>query len=297
MTRARFGRTLGWGALGLALVVLLILGSAFAVGRQRLASAPAVTVAMSVAASSTADLARGEHLARHVTGCMGCHGADLAGSAFFDDPVLGSVPAPNLTSGVGGFARDASLEDWVRAVRHGVGRDGRVLGAMPSDQYAYLSDADLTAVLAYVQSVPPVDRAWPQRRLSLVGTLVFGVVGYASLPYAKVDHASGPPPHPAEGVDASYGRYLAQIGVCADCHGHDLRGYQGPPGPPPGPDISLDGALADWTLEDFVRLMRTGARPDGRRLGLEMPWPAYAGMTDDELGAIYLHLSDLPGER
>jgi mono/diheme cytochrome c family protein len=289
-------RTIGWVGLGLVVLVAVVVGSAFAVGRQRLANAPAVPVRVVAVASDAAALERGRHLVHHVAGCAGCHGADLAGTAFFQDRALGTVPAPNLTAGVGGFGRDAAAEDWVRAVRHGIGRDGRVLGAMPSDLYAHLSDDDFGAVLAYVQSVPPVDREWPARGLTPVGTLVFGVVGFSTLPYAKIDHAGahGPVPHPVEEVSAAYGRYVTTIATCSDCHGPDLRGYQGPPGPPPGPDITSTGALGYLTSDEFVHLLRTGLRPDGRPLGLEMPWAGYAGMTDDELGAMYLYLRSLP---
>jgi mono/diheme cytochrome c family protein len=286
-------KVIGWAAVGLVVVVAVTVGSAFAVGRQRLAKAPGVVVRTLALPTDEVSLARGRHLVRHVVGCTGCHGADLGGGAFFDDAAMGSVPAPNLTAGLGGFGRDASLEDWVRAVRHGVGRDGRVLGAMPSDAYAHLSDQDLAAVLAYVMRAPPVDRLSDARRLTPLGTLMFGTLGFSTLPFKKIDHAAGPVLHPSEGVSAAYGRYIATIATCADCHGADLRGYQGPPGPPPGPDITAAGVLGGWAVEDFVHLLRTGLRPDGRPLSLSMPWAGYAGMTDDELSALYLYLSGL----
>jgi mono/diheme cytochrome c family protein len=290
-------KVIGWAVVGLLVVVILTVGSAFAVGRQRLAKAPDVVVRTVALPSDEASLARGRHLVRHVVGCSGCHGADLGGGAFFDDPAMGSVPAANLTTGVGGFGRAASLEDWVRAVRHGVGRDGRVLGAMPADAYAHLSDEDLGAVLAYVMRAPPVDRPSDARRLTPLGTVVFGTLGFSSLPFTKIDHAAAPVPHPTEGVSVEYGRYIAHIATCADCHGADFRGYQGPPGPPPGPDITGGGALRGWGAEDFVHLLRTGVRPDGRPLSPSMPFAGYAGMTDDELTAMYLYLSGLSATR
>jgi mono/diheme cytochrome c family protein len=291
----KVARVVGWVAVGIVVLAALTVGSAFALGRQRLARAPDVVVRTIAVPTSDVALQRGAHLARFVVGCTGCHGADLAGSSFFDDPMMGSVPAPNLTSGIGGFGRDATVEDWLRAIRHGVGRDGRTLGAMPSNLYAHMSDDDLGAVLAYVRSVPPVDGASPARSLTPMGTIVFGAVGYATLPFSKIDHAAGAIPHPVQEVSADYGRYLTLIATCADCHGPDLRGYEGPPGPPPGPDISTTGALGSWSSADFMHLMRTGSRPDGRVLSLDMPWAGYAGMTDDELEAMYLYLTSLPG--
>jgi hypothetical protein len=52
--------------------------------------------------------------------------------------------------------------------------------------------------------------------------------------------------------------------------------------------------LGDWTPADFVKVMRTGTRPDGRVLDTFMPWPYYAQMTDDELRAIWLYLQAIP---
>ena len=51
-----------------------------------------------------------------------------------------------------------------------------------------------------------------------------------------------------------------------------------------------DAAARGWTEADFIKLMRTGTRPDGRVLNSFMPWPYYAQMTDDELKAIWRFL-------
>jgi hypothetical protein len=43
-----------------------------------------------------------------------------------------------------------------------------------------------------------------------------------------------------------------------------------------------------------MTVMRAGRTPDGRQISQDMPWRYYAGMTDDELEAIYLYLRQLP---
>ena len=73
--------------------------------------------------TSTEAIAEGERLASFY--CTGCHGQDLGGKDFFDEPALGVVDAPNLTPGQGGVSGGYSDADWVRAIRHGVDPLGR----------------------------------------------------------------------------------------------------------------------------------------------------------------------------
>ena len=101
-------------------------------------------------------LARGAHLADAIGGCADCHGEDLGGQVFIDDPGLGRVVAPNLTPG--GRLASWSDADLVRAIRHGVSKDGRRLLIMPSEEYNHLSDEDAAALIAYLRSRPAVRR-------------------------------------------------------------------------------------------------------------------------------------------
>ena len=73
---------------------------------------------------------------------------------YFAVPGLLSIPTPNLTSGAGGVGATNTDEDWVRAIRHGVGHDGRALWVMPSLSFSRLSDEDLGALIAYLESRP-----------------------------------------------------------------------------------------------------------------------------------------------
>jgi len=116
---------------------------------------------------------RGERQAR-IMDCQGCHttGAltgkpdpamHLAGSAVgFGIPDLGVFYPPNLTpdreTGLGAW----SEEDIIRAVRTGARPDGRQLvPVMPWPSYAVLTDADATALAAYLKSVPAVRHQAP----------------------------------------------------------------------------------------------------------------------------------------
>ena|SRR5687768_8925716 len=82
-------------------------------------------------ATDSSVLAYGERLIT-TKGCNDCHSTDLGGKIFINDPALGLVVATNLTKGKGGIPSEYTTEDWTRALKHGIGRDGKPLLIMPS---------------------------------------------------------------------------------------------------------------------------------------------------------------------
>lgn len=84
-----------------------------------------------------------------------------------------SIPTPNLTTGKGQSTRWI-LQDWVRAIRHGVGPDGRALFIMPSKKFQYMSDEDLGAIVADIESRRGVDNQLPEKRVEFVGRVMVG---------------------------------------------------------------------------------------------------------------------------
>lgn len=58
------------------------------------------------------------------------------------------------------------------------------------------------------------------------------------------------------------------------------------------------GVLRDYSKDQFIQAMRTGRHLGlGRPILPPMPWPAYSQMTDDDLGAIYVYLRQIPAIR
>lgn len=286
-------RVLKWIGVVLGVLLLIVLAAGvvlYIVGRNNLnktyndVTAEAITLPADEAA-----LERGKHLAEAVSLCAECHGDDYGGHKFLDAPVLGSGEAPNLTAGVGGFgAEDHTVEDWVRVIRHGVLPDGKPLIVMPSNAYYYMSDADLGALIAYLQSVPPVDNDTKSLSPTPLGTIMVGAL--SDLPVEKIDDHTARPAAPEEGVTVEYGEYLVNIGSCRDCHGDKLSSDV-PMGAPKGPDLTQSGDLGGWSEQDFIDTMRQGITPDGDHLDSdEMPWNYYTRMTDDELKAIWMYL-------
>lgn len=278
------------GLIGFIVILLAVL---YFVGRSRLANAPEVATSPVTVPMDAETLALGERLAHSVLPCVGCHGENFAGEVFMDEAPIGYVPAPNLTAGTGGVGGTYMDEDWERAIRHGVGANGRILTFMPSNSFANMSDEDLGALIAYLKSVPPVDSDLGEREIMFPGTIIFGVLDYGSLPIAKIDHENVGSVKPAEGVTAEYGEYLLNIAACRECHAENLAGNVDPNGPPLGPNLTPGGELQGWMEEDFLRIFREGVKPTGTAVKDEMPWRDFGHMDDEELQAIWLYLQSI----
>lgn len=246
------------------------------------------------AATDSAAVVRGKHIA--VTrGCTECHGPDLGGAKVFENGAMGAVHGPNLTRGAGGVPATWTDLDYVRAIRHGVTADGRGLFLMPSADYSCFADSDMGALIAFIKSVPPVDR--PRGPVAL-GPVARGLVtaGKIKLAAEVIDHANVQPAVVSPGVTAEYGRYVAAS--CTGCHGGNFSGGKievGPPDWPPAANLTphADGRLAKWSEADFLKVIRTQKRPDGSPVNPVMP-AAFGAMDDVELKAMWAFLKTLP---
>jgi mono/diheme cytochrome c family protein len=224
-----------------------------------------------------------------IRGCTDCHGEDLGGELMVDDPALGKIYATNLTRGEGGVGNDYTDEELELAIRHGIDTEGKGLLIMPSQEYFILGDPDLSAIIAYIRSLPPVDRSIPDPNLRLIGQL-------PPMSAEIIDHQAQRPPAPEIEANAVYGEYLAT--GCTGCHGQDFAGGPVPGRPPDFPiasNLTLVGNLAAWDEADFINALRTGVTPEGKVMEPEvMPWPATAQMTDTELRALWAYMQSLP---
>lgn len=237
-------------------------------------------------------VADGERFART---CASCHAANgqlpLTGQDFLaaeSDLAIGDFWAPNLTP--------AGLADWsdgeiVRAIREGVGRDGRSLLYMPSATFRNLSDSDVLALLAYLRTQPATSEPSPARRFNVLGAILIATI-IPDESFSAQPPLVAPVVGPDRGPTAAYGGYLVSGLGCQSCHGANLTG--GTPGdfnPPPGPNLTtLPQRL---TVDAFIALLRTGTYSNGQRLSTEMPWQGLVGLSDDDLRAIYAHLEQI----
>jgi mono/diheme cytochrome c family protein len=285
-------RVLRWfrlTAIAVAGLVLLALAILYVLSERQFRRHYDVTAEALTIPTDAASLARGKHLVENVTNCRDCHGKDLGGHQVFDGGFLiGRVRGPNLTSGKGGAGARYSDADWVRALKHGLRQEGTPLIFMPSGAFSKLPASDMGAIIAYMKTVPPVDREMPGVAAGPLGRLiVLQEPNY--VPARIIDHAK--PLAAAAPVDlVARGEQLASIAGCRSCHSSDLVGGQGPD---PGAANLTPVGIGGWTKEDFFRTLRTGRTPDNRALAESMP-RALGNMSDEELDAIWAYLETVP---
>jgi len=280
--------------LALVVVGALALALVYGLSGARLRRTYQVKVTPPALPFSTGRPEVGRHLA--VTrGCTSCHGDDLAGAKVMDNSAMGRVYGPNLTGGRGGLPAGFSDLDFVRALRHGLAPDGRGLYLMPSGDFARFTDSDMADLVAYIRSVPPVDRDSVPVGVGPVARALL-MAGKIRLAADVIDHDAVKPDAVVPGPTVAYGRYLAV--ACTGCHGPNFSGGKIEAGPPNWPHAANltphpSGRLSRWTEPDFFAAVRTKRRPDGTAIDPVMP-AAFGQMNDMELKAIWSFLRTLP---
>lgn len=268
---------------------------------------PQVTVSLDPAA-----VARGDYLYRTVSVCGACHSvggeedpdAPQAGGREFTEAGLGKIYTSNITpdveTGIGGW----SDSEVIRAIREGIGKDGRLLLFMPSDIFNTMSDADVQAMVAYLRSLEPARNQVPENKVSLLGRIM---LSFLISPPPQVDGPiSAPPPGPTD----EYGEYLANsVAPCAACHTPRSQGkvvksklwsggnaFHTDEGTIYSSNLTSDPetGIGNWTEAQFFQAMRSGVTPGDEVMRIPMPWPQLRNMTDDDLKAIWLHIRSVP---
>ena len=240
---------------------------------------------------------RGRHLLQSRYACGECHGRNFGGGTMIDAPAMGRLFGPNLTSGRGGRIAAYRAADWDRIVRHGVLPDGRP-AAMPSEDFQLMSDEELSDVVAYITSLPPVDNEVPAPTWGPIGKML---IATGRLPLAA-DHAASRTSHPVAPPPAAasveFGKHIA--GVCVGCHRENYAGgaiLSGDPSWPPARNLTPHAeGLTNWTYDQFAKAMREGVRPDGTPVKPPMTLitPYAKQITDVEMQALWAFLRSLP---
>lgn len=263
-------------------------------------------------------IARGEYIAHALGHCSACHGPaesaatrrlatdlhDLRGGYAMKAGPFGTFYPANLTPDPDTGLGKVSDGDVARAIRHGVSPDGRLAPFM-SFAVGPMADEDLTALVSYLRSIPPVKN--PTKRDE------WGFVAKALSSKFRPSEAKAPPFVREGGVSKERGAYLANgPAYCYGCHspfdateGFALAGerFSGSFGPEPdstnpsyeimAPNLMTDpetGVLAGYDEDGFVDRVRKVGRAVA---GSIMPWENYARMTDDDLRSIYQYLRSI----
>lgn len=282
----RILRWIGFGAAAIAGLGLLFLGGIYAASEAHYRSFEPPPPFAGAIPTDAASIAWGEHLAL-TRGCRGCHGADLEGEIMF-----GAVETPNLAA----LARSETPATLEAAIRHGIGRAGRALYSMPSYNFVRMRDADVAALIAYLQQAPvsnaPPQGAfapWHERLMNEWSVRLAIARGEDGTIPMYLDQVPALTQQDNADQRIARGEYLAMTS-CNECHGFDLRGNA--PWPGSAPDLIAVGAYSET---DFTRLMREGVPLSGTEL--EMMGPVARGRfvhwTDDEVADLYAYLSDM----
>ncbi|RYY20465.1 MAG: c-type cytochrome [Chitinophagaceae bacterium] len=266
-----------------------------------------------IATTDTAVIARGRELVFGAAHCANCHAPEqqstlsnnqspilLSGGIKFQIP-LGDIFSPNLTPDKTGilYKTDQAL---ARALRYGVSTDGRALfDFMP---FHHTSDEDLTAIISYLRSQPPVVNQVPENDMNLLGKAIKALVLKPAGPTEKVPMAV------KRDTTADYGRYLANnIANCQGCHtNRDLMtgafigqryagGFTMESKTDSGtfyvtsPNLTPHntGRIKGWSQEQFIGRFRQGRVIKTSH----MPWEPFSKMKEDDLKAIYKYLQTL----
>lgn len=302
-------------AIGLAVFLVLGISSlaiAIVVREDRTFDRPYPEI---TASSDPAVIARGEYLVLGPAHCADCHASPnmtpseqphLAGGNAFHLP-LGTVYVRNITpdptTGIGRY----SDKELARVLRYGVHPTGRAM--LPFMPFANLADDDLTAIISYLRSRPPIENAVPETELNMLGRAAKAFL-------LEPQGPTGTPPKTApSGPTIERGAYLANsVGNCNGCHtkrslrtgeatgvtfagGMELESHTVPGAKLVSPNLTPDaetGHITTWTEEQFVARFKSGVATNE---ATPMPWKTFSRMTDDDLRALYRYLHTLPPAR
>jgi cytochrome c553 len=289
-------RILKWA--GVLVGVVLALGLVlFGYGAWRTSQGLARTYAVNdpplTIARDQASIAHGAHLFA-TRGCADCHGEGGRGRLVFEAGPVMKVVAPNLTPG--GIVKGWSGDQIAVAIRHGVKPDGHPMVFMPTPEFSGFSDGDVTALVAYLQSLPASPNDPGLSEVRPVGKIMYALGKLPLLPAEHVDHSPRQRAAPPIAPTVEYGAYVAQ--GCTGCHGKDFAGQHVPGTPPSFKDAQnlTPANLGTWTEADFRRALQQGKRPDGSAIDPFMPWQQFARMSDTEVKALWAFLQTVPAK-
>lgn len=263
-----------------------------------------------------ARLETGRYYSEHVAACIHCHSS--RNWSLYSGPVIRG------TEGMGGqrFAKEAgvpgivysknitpaNLKDWsdgeiMHAIVSGVNKKGQALfPLMPYPEYSKMSREDLYSIIAYIRSIPPIQNDVPETDLDFPVSMIIKTL---PRPAAISDG-------PNKNDSVNYGHYLISTAACTHCHTPSKDGkpvmellfaggaeFSLPWGTVRSVNITPDDqtGIGSWTKDIFISRFKVFESDSARNTPVKsnefntiMPWTDYAGMTPEDLGAIYNYL-------
>ncbi len=306
----------------LSITGLLLLGTAFFFFRFTVLLPRDIPIPDITVPTDAATIERGRYLANHVAVCMDCHskrdwnyyagpiveGTLGQGGEVFDQSsgLPGIIISKNITPHAVAHWSDGEL---YRAITGGLQANGDALfPLMPYDAYRTMAQADVLAIIAYLRTLQPIANDTPDHQLNFPLNLIVNAIPLAAEP-RTVNRADD-----SVAGQQAYGAYLAQMAGCTWCHTPVNATQQAIPEQllagghefvlPNGTlvranNISSDKAfgIGNWTEEQFIARFRIYQSEAGQTMPVAedgnntlMSWTLFAGMTDEDLAAIYAYL-------
>ena len=295
------------GALGVLVLASAVLMSA--VGWEMAGSE--LPPAAQPAPADPATIARGAYLAR-AGNCMACHtergGQPYAGGRGIDTP-FGTVYASNLTPDAATGLGQWSAEAFRRALHEGRSRDGHLLyPVFPYTHTTLVSDGDADALLAFLRSVPPVEKPVAPHALRFPVNTQAALAVWRLLYFQPARFQ----PEASQSAEWNRGAYLARgLAHCSACHSGrdalggsspDLRWGAGlmPDGHWLAPSLRdpAQAGLSKWSVEAVADLLQHGRNASATVMGpmAEVVFDGTQYLSRDDLRAMAVFLKDLPAK-
>jgi len=299
-------------ALVIALIVITVVvaGITFTIGWRPLIGAKQRALTDRKFEANQTRLTRGKYLVDAVAGCFGCHsdadwsrpgappvaGREGAGHIWSDQDLPWLV-APNITPDKETGAGNWSDDTLARAIREGIGHDGRTLfPMMPYQSYREMSDEDLASIIVYLRTVPAVRNQLPTTKMPYPLNFLI----------QSVPQPINSVPPPDQSTPVKRGRYLIKMAACADCHtpqenGQPIPGMDFAGGfrlhEPKGDVVSANitpapSGIAYYNAATFIQALRMG-KVGARPLRSSMPWYYYGKIADEDLESMFDYLQTL----
>ncbi len=262
------------------------------------------------AAESAALIAKGKYLAI-AADCGACHtapnqGREMSGGYIISSP-LGNIVASNITPSKTAGIGDYTEQDFVKAVRSGINKQGQHLyPAMPYTSYAKISDADMHALYVYfMQGVKADDNVPPQTELPFPFNI------RSSMFFWNMLFAGDKPfiPAKAKSAQVNRGDYLVNaLAHCDTCHtprnalmgqNNDQALSGGSLGSWYAPNITPDpqAGIGNWSDKDIAQYLKTGhvaGKAQAAGPMAEAVEHSLQHLSDDDINAIVAYLRQIP---
>lgn len=263
------------GLIALVAVLLLALAVVYGGSEWIMRKGHAVPMVEVAIPKDAASIAEGARVAR-IANCRDCHGGNGEGKVLFEDPMLGRIAPPPLAK-VAATMTDAEL---VRAIRHGVKKDGSSLFIMPTHALGHLSDQDVGRVVAWIRTLAPGPK-------DSQATMSYGPIGRALILAGKLPPMANSARLSQPARPADMGRYVSDI-ACLACHKLHKEGTM-EDGITKVP--ALAPIVAAYDPAKLKKLLRTGVgtKPDHGLMSV-VARESFFVLTDPEIDAIQAYL-------